>query len=100
MTTPAYLATIFGLGTGELVVIFLIILLLFGGANLPKLTRSLGKSIKEFKGALKDNEAEPGEAQAQAIPAADEAQKLSQAEAAPEPAVSEEPVKVPRQEDV
>jgi sec-independent protein translocase protein TatA len=49
-------ATVFGLGTGELVVIFLIILLLFGGANLPKLTRSLGKSVKEFKGALKEDE--------------------------------------------
>lgn len=52
------LATIFGLGTGELVVIFLIILLLFGGANLPKLTRSLGKSVKDFKGALKEDDDE------------------------------------------
>ncbi len=49
-------ATIFGLGTGELVVIFLIILLLFGGANLPKLTRSLGKSVKDFKGALREDD--------------------------------------------
>jgi sec-independent protein translocase protein TatA len=52
------LATIFGLGTGELVVIFLIILLLFGGANLPKLTRSLGKSVKDFKGALREGDEE------------------------------------------
>ncbi len=51
-------ATIFGLGTGELVVIFLIILLLFGGANLPKLTRSLGKSVKDFKGALREGDDE------------------------------------------
>jgi len=50
------LATIFGLSTGELVVILLIILLLFGGANLPKLTRSLGKSVKEFKNAVKDED--------------------------------------------
>jgi len=54
------IGTIFGLGTGELVVIFLIILLLFGGANLPKLTRSLGKSVKEFKGALKEDSPEEG----------------------------------------
>lgn len=100
MTTPAYLATIFGLGTGELVVIFLIVLLLFGGANLPKLTRSLGKSIKEFKGALKDNEAEPVEAQAQAIPAGEAAQELPQGEAAPEPVAGEQPQAAPRQEDV
>jgi len=49
-------ATLFGLGTGELVVIFLIVLLLFGGAKLPQLTRSLGKSIKEFKRAINDED--------------------------------------------
>jgi len=99
MTTPAYLATIFGLGTGELVVIFLIILLLFGGANLPKLTRSLGKSIKEFKGALKDNEAEPAEAQAEAIPEGSEAQKLPPSEPVQAPVPEPEVEKAPRQED-
>jgi sec-independent protein translocase protein TatA len=62
MSLPApIVAAIFGLGTGELVVIFLIILLLFGGANLPKLTRSIGKSVKEFKGALKEAEEKPEE---------------------------------------
>jgi len=55
------LATIFGLGTGELVVIFLIILLLFGGANLPKLTRSLGKSVREFKQAVKEEDPPAGQ---------------------------------------
>jgi sec-independent protein translocase protein TatA len=66
MLTPTLtLATIFGLGTGELVVIFLIILLLFGGANLPKLTRSLGKSVKEFKGALREDEESSGEKKAE-----------------------------------
>lgn len=63
-------ATIFGLGTGELVVIFLIILLLFGGANLPKLTRSLGKSVKEFKGAIKEDEEEDKSAAASETPPA------------------------------
>ncbi len=61
MLPNPFLATIFGLSTGELVVIFLIILLLFGGANLPKLTRSLGKSVKEFKNALKEDESSPGD---------------------------------------
>jgi len=56
LDSTSTMAAIFGLGTGELVVIFLIMLLLFGGANLPKLTRSLGKSVKEFKGALKERE--------------------------------------------
>jgi sec-independent protein translocase protein TatA len=49
-------ATVFGLGTGELVVILIIILVLFGGSSLPKLTRSLGKSVKEFKKAVSEED--------------------------------------------
>lgn len=43
----------FGLGMQELIVIFLIILLLFGAKNLPEIAKSLGKGIKEFKNAFK-----------------------------------------------
>ena len=39
------------LGYGEMVVIFLIILLLFGAKKLPQLARGLGKSMGEFKKA-------------------------------------------------
>lgn len=39
------------LGTTEIIVIALIILLLFGGAKLPKLMKGLGKGIKQFKDA-------------------------------------------------
>ena len=39
---------------GELIVILLIILLLFGAAKLPEIARALGKSIKEFKKAGKE----------------------------------------------
>lgn len=38
-------------GTGELIVIFLVILLLFGGKKLPELAKSLGAGIREFKKA-------------------------------------------------
>ncbi len=41
-------------GMGELVVILLIILLLFGTSRLPEIARALGKSIKEFKKAGKE----------------------------------------------
>ena len=39
----------FGIGPTELMVIFLVILLLFGAKRLPELARSLGKSMNEFK---------------------------------------------------
>lgn len=39
---------------GELIVILLIILLLFGASKLPEIARALGKSIKEFKKAGKE----------------------------------------------
>ena len=42
----------FNLGTGELVIIFLILLLLFGGKRLPGLARGFAKSLREFRGAL------------------------------------------------
>lgn len=42
------------IGIGELVVIFLIVLLLFGTKRLPEIGSALGKAIKEFKRAAKD----------------------------------------------
>jgi len=44
----------FNFGMGELVVIFLIILLLFGASRLPEIAKALGKSLKEFKKAGKE----------------------------------------------
>lgn len=59
MTAPsAIFAGIMGLGAPELVVILIILLVLFGGAKLPSLAKGLGQSIKEFKKAAKEGEAE------------------------------------------
>lgn len=42
----------FGLGTQELVIILVIILVIFGGSQLPKLARSIGSSAKELRKGL------------------------------------------------
>lgn len=46
----------FGLGAPELIIILVIILVIFGGSQLPKLARSLGTSAKELRKGLKDDE--------------------------------------------
>ncbi len=40
-----------GIGTTEIVVVGLILLVLFGGRKLPELARGMGSSIKEFRKA-------------------------------------------------
>ncbi len=40
------------LGTPEIIVIALIILLLFGGKRIPELMRGLGKGVKNFKDGM------------------------------------------------
>jgi sec-independent protein translocase protein TatA len=42
----------FGLGAPELVIILVVVLVLFGGAKIPKLARSLGQAQKEFKAGV------------------------------------------------
>lgn len=41
------------IGTTELIVLALIVLLLFGGKKLPEFARGVGDSIKEFRKAIK-----------------------------------------------
>ena len=37
------------LGTGEIIIIAIVVLLLFGGKKIPELMKGLGKGIKQFK---------------------------------------------------
>lgn len=46
------------LGTGEIVIIALVVLLLFGGKKIPELMRGLGKGVKSFKDGMHDLEKE------------------------------------------
>ena len=40
---------LFGLGTQEVLIIALIVLLLFGGRKIPELMKGLGRGVKSFK---------------------------------------------------
>lgn len=48
------LLLVMGLGTGELVVIALVVLLLFGGKKIPELMKGLGKGVKSFKEGMNE----------------------------------------------
>ena len=46
------------LGPTELIILLVIVLVLFGGAKLPKLARSLGQAQREFREGINDAEEE------------------------------------------
>lgn len=50
------------IGTSEIIIIALIVLLLFGGTQIPKLMKGLGKGVKSFKDGINgvDDEEEQG----------------------------------------
>ena len=48
-----------GIGIWELVIIFAVLLLLFGAKRLPEMGRSLGRGMREFKEAVTGNDEEP-----------------------------------------
>ena len=41
------------LGTGEIVIIAIVLLLLFGGKKIPELMKGIGKGVKNFKDGVK-----------------------------------------------
>ena len=49
---------IFGLGTSELLLIALVVLLLFGGKKIPELMKGMGKGVKSFKDGMEGLEEE------------------------------------------
>ncbi len=44
------------IGVPQVILIFVIVLLLFGGKKIPELLKGLGSGIKEFKKAAKDED--------------------------------------------
>ena len=56
MTLSILLGFLGGLGTGEVVLLVIVILILFGAKRIPDLARGIGKGIKEFKDARNGEE--------------------------------------------
>lgn len=52
MSAVTQFGDILGLGTPELIIIAVIILLIFGGSQLPKLAKNIGASAKELRQGL------------------------------------------------
>ena len=44
------------IGPPQIIIILIVVLLLFGGKKIPELMRGLGKGVKEFKDATKNDE--------------------------------------------
>jgi sec-independent protein translocase protein TatA len=66
MNIPHTLAAFGPLGTPELIIIAILVLVLFGAKKLPTFARSLGKSMGEFKKAKDEFERELHQAQDEA----------------------------------
>lgn len=45
-----------GLGSQELIIVLIIVLILFGGAKLPQMMKGLGEGMKEFRKATRDED--------------------------------------------
>lgn len=44
----------FNIGTGEVVVLVFLVLLLFGGKKIPELMRGIGKGVRNFRQGMND----------------------------------------------
>ena len=64
------------IGYGQIIVIVLVVVLLFGGKKIPELMRGLGRGVKEFKDAVNtDYTAEDAKTESKAASKKEEAPK-------------------------
>jgi sec-independent protein translocase protein TatA len=55
-TTDAVYAFVGSFGTQEMLLVFIVALLLFGGKKIPELAKGLGAGIRNFKDAMKHDD--------------------------------------------
>ncbi len=64
----------------ELLIVLAIVVLLFGAKKIPDLAKGMGKGIKDFKKAIKDEEEEPKEIASKEEPKADASKEEKKSE--------------------
>lgn len=57
----------FGLGTTELIIILVLVLIIFGAGKLPQVGGALGKGLRNFKDGVKEGEEEKSEKEPEKI---------------------------------
>lgn len=70
------------IGTQELIIILVVVIILFGPTQIPKLTKMFGKSVKNFKAGMEEEEA--GEVAETRKPAKARTEKSSKEAQAPD----------------
>jgi sec-independent protein translocase protein TatA len=62
-------------GSSEMIIVLVIVLVIFGGSQLPKLARNLGKAQKEFKDGMDQASTDGGTPADTSAPVPDDASK-------------------------
>ena len=78
----------FNLGFGEILLVLLVILLLFGAKRIPEIAGSFGKGIREFKKSMSDVQreiTEPERPRSERLPPAERDPVRADEESRPEP---------------
>ena len=63
----------FGLGTTELIIILVLVMIIFGAGKLPQVGGALGKGLRNFKDGVKDGNDEESEKEPDKIEEDDQA---------------------------
>lgn len=58
----------FGLGTTELIIILVLVLIIFGAGKLPQVGGAMGKGLRNFKEGIKDDENDAAKEQKESDP--------------------------------
>ncbi len=65
----------FGLGTQELLIILVLVMIIFGAGKLPQVGGALGKGLRNFKKGINEANEDIEEGQVEEIPEADKEKK-------------------------